>query len=227
MKNIHIIPTDKPSRLVKLSMFGKDKLVLCKEILPIQDEETYQNIHITSEAKIKNVRPYKGKWHLEKENMLNKFPNYLTDLSECKLIILTTDQDLINEGVQPISDEFLEWFVKNPNCEKVKTNIEFLQSADNLKDGFYYQIIIPKQETIKEARERCFNEMVADTSRDRGNEGVKEFIILGVNFGVKWQKERSYSEEEVLDLLLKSEEYTSRFNNRTDLTTWFEQFKKK
>jgi hypothetical protein len=37
----------------------------------------------------------------------------------CK-IILTTDQDLIKDGVQAIDDEFLEWFVKNPSCEEVE-----------------------------------------------------------------------------------------------------------
>ena len=36
-----------------------------------------------------------------------------------KKIILTTDQDLIADGVQAIDDEFLEWFVKNPSCENI------------------------------------------------------------------------------------------------------------
>ena len=45
--------------------------------------------------------------------------------------------------------------------------------------------------------------------------------------GAKWMQERMYSEQEVLKLLLDSEEYTSRFNGRTDLKKWFEQFKKK
>ena len=52
MKNIHLIPTDKPSRLVKLKMFGKDKLHLCKVVLPIENEEQYQNIYITSDEEI-------------------------------------------------------------------------------------------------------------------------------------------------------------------------------
>lgn len=41
-----------------------------------------------------------------KGNILNKFPDYLTDLSECKLIILTTDQDLIEDGVQEMMMSF-------------------------------------------------------------------------------------------------------------------------
>ena len=42
---------------------------------------------ILSEEQIKDVRQYEGKYHLEKDLTINRFPNYLTDLSECKLII--------------------------------------------------------------------------------------------------------------------------------------------
>jgi len=36
---------------------------------------------------IKDIRPYIDRWHLEKGIMLYKFPTYLTDLSECKLVL--------------------------------------------------------------------------------------------------------------------------------------------
>jgi hypothetical protein len=61
-----------------------------------------ENIYITSDEEIRDLRPHKGKWHLEKEQILNKFPNYLTDLSECKLIILTTDPNLIADGIEEL-----------------------------------------------------------------------------------------------------------------------------
>jgi hypothetical protein len=54
-----------------------------------------------------------------------------------------------------------------------------------------------------------------------------EFIRQAFKDGAKWMAERRYSEEEVLKLLLDSEEFTSRFNGRTDLRSWFEEFKKK
>jgi len=42
-------------------------------------------------------------------------------LQSCKKIILTTDQDLIKDGVQSIDDEFLEWFCsKNGEVDFVK-----------------------------------------------------------------------------------------------------------
>jgi hypothetical protein len=45
--------------------------------------------------------------------------------------------------------------------------------------------------------------------------------------GAKWQAERMYSEEEVLDILFKHTEYFAGFGERISLTDWFEQFKKK
>ena len=108
-----------------------------------------KELFIISDEEIKDVRPHKGKWHLEKENILNKFPDYLTDLSECKLVIMTTDQDLIKDGVQEIDAEFLEWFVNNPNCEFVMT----IPDVIGLRDVFQptgkdlYKIIIPIEES--------------------------------------------------------------------------------
>jgi hypothetical protein len=61
----------------------------------------------------------------------------------CKKIILTTDQDLIADGVQPIDDEFLGWFVNNPSCEEVK--IESWQTKGEW--DLDYKIIIPKYTT--------------------------------------------------------------------------------
>ena len=42
---------------------------------------------IISDEQIKDVRPFIGRHHLEKGLIINQFPTYLTDLSECKLII--------------------------------------------------------------------------------------------------------------------------------------------
>ncbi len=101
------------------------------------------NIYITSDEEIKDVRQYNGEWQLEKGQLLNKFPVYLSDLSECKLVIMTTDQDLIADGVQPIDDNFLEWFVKNPSCEEVKV-VYSLDTTDGISVFMYsYKIILP------------------------------------------------------------------------------------
>jgi hypothetical protein len=42
---------------------------------------------IVSDVEIKDVMPFIGKYHLEKGQIINQFPNYLTDLCDCQLII--------------------------------------------------------------------------------------------------------------------------------------------
>jgi hypothetical protein len=62
---------------------------------------------IVSDEEIKDVRPFMGKYHLEKGFIINQFPDYFTDLSECKLIIAhrpLTDAHIL-EGV-PLLPEF-------------------------------------------------------------------------------------------------------------------------
>lgn len=62
--------------------------------------------------------------------------------NDCKKIILTTDADLIADGIQAIPDEFLEWFVKNPSCEEVK-----------IENFFDYFIISPKEEPKQKCKD--------------------------------------------------------------------------
>ena len=49
--------------------------------------KTEDYLLVVSDEVIEDVRPYVGRYHLEKGNMIHQFPTYLTDLSECKLII--------------------------------------------------------------------------------------------------------------------------------------------
>jgi hypothetical protein len=109
MKNIHLIPTENPSSLFEID----GHLIINKEQL-IQPKY-YRNIYITSSEEIKEGV---DQWYLDK--VLNEPYNSggAQYSSKQDVIILTTDQDLIADGVQAIDDEFLEWFVKNPN----KTN---------------------------------------------------------------------------------------------------------
>jgi hypothetical protein len=89
----------------------------------------------------------------------------------CKKIILTTDPDLIKDGVQELDDEFLKWFIKNPSCESVEVINDLLIKEDGItelmNDKYYqkfpeelpncvfinnYKIIIPQEETKQETR---------------------------------------------------------------------------
>jgi hypothetical protein len=114
MKNIHIIPTDKPSRLAKHSS-GSFHIVSYIAHKKGLYKMTNQYIYITSDEEIKE-----RDWCyaiLSRQIFQNINPNLKSE--DKKKIILTTDSDLIKDGVQAIDDEFLEWFVKNPSCEEV------------------------------------------------------------------------------------------------------------
>ena len=323
MKNIHVLPTDKPSRLYKTGNF----LLLDSKAMPNNTLETKnQHIYITSDEKIKE-----GDWLYHRaSNKLFKYDGQGLCV-EVEKIILTTDQELIKDGVQPIDNEFLEWFVKNPSCEEVEVEIEpmfpmystFIESIDN--PPFYgnlkRKIIIPKEEPkpeyskireglkksiegkehfihhfknggtvedfkpLEEAKQRAKNYMslkgalepkdvvvgyktslvdaqmldkigleepkqetleeVAEKILFYNTEeleiryrGGKEKIIKSMIDMAKWQQKRSYSDEEVIELLQKA--LTHKDNGETgnlitaqgeirtaNFYSWFEQNKKK
>ena len=218
MKNIHVLPTNKPGRLVKN---GENILKLCIQTLPLDKEiNCYpQNICVTNDEEIKEkdwcinlahkliVKPTDIEWANSNSNNLKK-------------IILTTDQDLIKDGVQAIDDEFLEWFVKNPSCEfiRVDRSLEEVLDTALAKNKVILEELrnMNKQrETLEKAAEKY--RLSLEARVENPFECKKSFIE-----GAKWQERRMYSEEEVLDII-------ALFVNDEphDTKEWFEQFKKK
>lgn len=203
MKNIHLLPTDKPSRLaIQLD---------CKPKYNLQVSETEKNnwtinwekqhLYITSNEEIKE-----GDWHLHyyaNKAIVGKSTKasirVVQSSKDYKKVILTTDQTLISDGVQAVDEEFLQWYVKNPTCEYVETKVEFIQSPDNTKDGFYYKIIIPQEESKQPDEE-----------------------------GANWQAERMYSHAEVLAILEQFIEHPTKPGyKRSDVVAFIKQFKEK
>ena len=112
MKNIFLLPTDKPSKLF-YNVGGS---------LLFRNYENHNgiNIYITSDEEIKEGDYYVST-HEASINQCSEFnKESLNKAYWARKIILTTDQDLIKDGVQAIDDEFLEWFVKNPSCDNVE-----------------------------------------------------------------------------------------------------------
>jgi hypothetical protein len=69
----------------------------------------------------------------------------------CKKIILTTNKDLIANGVQKIDEESLEYLKQNQNCENVKVVLVAVNEfGSEIRVGgygfvkFVYKVIIPK-----------------------------------------------------------------------------------
>jgi hypothetical protein len=89
-----------------------------------------------------------------------------------------------------------------------------------------------KQETLEEAAAKYAesNQYDLEYYDEGGYQGieVKSFAEKLVDFTTKWQADRMYSEEEVLELLHKRMTYTLGDDYKETTTTkWFEQFKNK
>jgi hypothetical protein len=178
MKNIHLLPTDKPSRLL-LSKRGNLQFLKDNSSTNFNNHfiGTYQNIYITSDEEIKV-----GDWFIHPDSscfdkeckevsiggyeilrVIKVDENFIYHSAmmvihknkNIKKIILTDDPDLIAEGVQPIDNDFLEWFVKNPSCERVEVEIieveDYVGFAGHTSYPTFhneYKIIIPKEGTF-------------------------------------------------------------------------------
>jgi hypothetical protein len=75
-----------------------------------------------------------------------------------------------------------------------------------------------EKETLEEAAEKLFPTCTTPLRKI----GQKGFIA-----GAKWQAERMYTEEEVIDLLQEMNDWPTICEGRSDIEEWFEQFKKK
>jgi hypothetical protein len=237
MKNVHLITKEQE---------GADVL--------------HQYLYITSDEEIKQ-----GDWFIYRcyklckctglsqskqiltDNEIAKHKDYGKPQGLSTKIILTDNPDLIAEGVQPIDNEFLEWFVKNPSCEFVEVkNYKFSEYSLNYKiiipqeepKPIHEQIIEhcggeekfkeiaglkPKQETLEEAAERIlFENTKNEEIRYRGG---RDSVIKSMLDIAKWQAERMYSEEDLLSAFEAGMMFIGE--DKGSFKEWFEQFKKK
>jgi hypothetical protein len=83
-----------------------------------------------------------------------------------------------------------------------------------------------KKETLEEAAENFAN------SKEWINGGASNWVQFSFKNGAKWQAERMYSEEEVLQIINSFEKLCYNYQSNKDWfpskkSEWFEQFKKK
>jgi hypothetical protein len=286
MENIHILPTDKPSRLGRF--IDTNNLVL-KTFYELSQSSL--NIFITSDEEIKDgdlcIDTKRNIIFQSKRNEIGtskKIPIIICTYEgcyikkDCKKIILTTDQDLIKDDVQAIDDEFLVWFVKNPSCESVEIDIEkYVNLTSNPIP--IYKIIIPQEEQCtcklgepynnacckvhgsipkeepKQIKCYCGHTITCDCEPLQETiEEAAEMYIQSKNpqwtpyhkqsfkDGAKWQEQRMFSEEDLIQLLnFVSKEYNvsngigwfhdnesiEDISSNEVLNRWFEQFKNK
>ena len=224
MKNLHVLPTDHPSRLrynIKTRIWELNEFPKYHT-----DIKSTHNIYITSEEHIKE-----GDWYLDTSMKSSDFAVNKCDSERLetiakqfknlfKKIILTIDQKLISDGVQEIDDKFLEWFIKNPSCEEVAIDFSLVSGS------FKYKIIIPSSEIWKdipefEGYEEALNQF------PEYNQYLER---ISFEKGVEWQAERSYNEDEVKtiinDIVEKHCTYFSQGIKDGVKLEWFKKFKK-
>jgi len=225
MKNLYLLPTDQQSRLVKI----KDTFFLTTtDDIP---GGTFYNIYITSDEEIGE-----GDWYLDTTvNVIFKNDKLFLNGTGYKKIILSTDPELITDGVQTIDDEFLLWFVKMSSCEFVV--IDWSPLSKNL---YGWKIIIPQEEPKEEKNRHLVEPHEQETFDEaalkwvfqtNGHKWSNNDDTAGDNYGsfiagAKWQKQIMYSEEEVYELLCQF--FDDHVNAQdANIAKWFEQNKKK
>ena len=211
-----------------------------------------QYIYITSDEEIRigdwtinlnSTYSHKELCRIDNQLELERYAKKIGN--NCKKIILTTDQDLIKDGVQAIDDEFLEWFVKNPSCEYVKViykmrifNVDELRERHRkglphlYSEKIAYKIIIPKeeskQETVQEVAERLYP--IKIESCMEGKIDVNSYERNLFIEGTKWQSDRMYSYEDLKEAFKANYTPFSATNIGDfdeDWSKWFEIFKNK
>ena len=157
MKNIHVLPTEKPSAIgyhFDIVKTGSLDFAPNFGFKKFDTKNNFQhrphNIYITSDEEIKDkcyVLSDTSIGALYLDGVINTA--LMLAEGQWKKVVLTTDQDLIKDGVQAIDDEFLEWFVKNPSCEEVKVVYEPKNFLDT-RQGWEYTIIlkIPEEDWL-------------------------------------------------------------------------------
>ena len=191
MKNIHVLPTDKSTGIFQsnsgLQFSIRDKV----RVEPLKGF----HIYITSNEDIKE-----GDWRCDIElNRIEKGKETGT-FKNWKKIILTTDQDLIKDGVRAIGDDFLEWFVKNPSCESVSVNKQYITPLGDVVDFCYdnerlnYKIIIPQEEpkfiSGQPFLEKADKVIVIHRPKQETLEEVAERLTENAYQNEEWEKSR-------------------------------------
>lgn len=146
MNNIRILPTNKVTKVhFDSKLFISPNYQLSKTINSIVQG---RNIYITNDEK-----PKSGDWCYVPNQMLGyeHIQQITTETIEtldsigAKKIIMTTDPDLIKDGVQGIPEDFLKWLVDNPECEYV----EVYNDKNVGYEYDHYSIIIPEKCTCE------------------------------------------------------------------------------
>lgn len=157
MQNLLLLPSNgERTRLRFDSPFG---LKLSSTPLTWRDG---RYIYITSDEPIVLSSWYmdwklgKVKQSIQNDYLTGCFENY-------KKIVLTTDPKLIEDGIQELNEEFLQWFLENQYCENVGVKVGGMDH-NLIWSTRKYSVVLPSpQPIISYTNPLDFTEMVYDS----------------------------------------------------------------
>ena len=187
MKNIYLLPTDKPSRLYYHS--DLKQLVLTNKTM-LREFVINQNIYITSDSKFVRDEYITDGIEVMKATPKLVDAQGLVDRRDWKKILMTTDPELVKDGVHPIGEDFLQWFVENPTCIKVEVVYGLFNpmgrqvdpndlGQNHSKCVWKYKIITTKEEQKQHLIDMMKGDEelgLYDIFNDEKREGVKRVI---------------------------------------------------
>jgi hypothetical protein len=182
MKNIFLIPTENSSRL----SIKDGILILHRQ----QWRKGTQNLHITSDSKFVRDEYITDGIEVMKATPKLVDAQGLVDSRDWKKILMTTDPELIKDGVYPIGEEFLKWFVENSTCFKVEVVYGLFNpmgrqvdpndlGQNHSKCVWKYKIITTKEEQKQHIVDMMKGDEelgLYDIFNDEKREGVKRVI---------------------------------------------------
>ena len=195
MKNTYLLPTEKESRLIIYSTLLNEIRLLDE---PIYDWKHKRHIYITSDDPIK-----KGDWFiaLDGTNDIYKANDKWLEIIEensnpAEKIVLTTDLDLIKDGVRKIDDNFLKWFINNSDCEEVQLKHIIKEYVDD-QDAYgydvnYYEIINYEYTENNQKSLESHKDFVNKTNSEELNNIMSEFDNLEV-------EDKTYTFEDIIN----------------------------
>lgn len=219
MKNVHLLYTNEPSRLVTINncltstnqpeFFSKSYMDLHKY--------KWSYIYITNDDIIKEGDP---QYDIDGD-ISWAFGNDPTQWEGNKKIILTNDATLIKEGVQSIDDDFIDWFVKNPTCEYVDieevccgifTGVNPCKTCTHKQykiitpvdyyDTMLKMVMIPKEYFGRE--EDDMMEVPMPISKEPKKIYTEQDMLLAARYGYNFHKTTSFPNQEFEDSCVRN-----------------------
>ncbi len=144
MKRIVLLPTENPSVIYKRNDLNTYHLGDCVKCDPTDTLRTNYHMYIISDDDNLEL----GGYHFNTKYGDEPQKTVQRDIDSRKYwevedyfiskILLTTDPDLVKDGIQEVPESFLNWFIENPSCEQVEvlSEVKFFD-----KNGFCVSMI--------------------------------------------------------------------------------------